>query len=162
MVAAKFFLSSVVAAACLAEGVNVKSTEQNLDLNLVAAKVESLIDSKFGHQKTSNTLAAKLQELSKLKRGHRTATTSLKQEPAVDATVDAEAYAADWQNEHKSGPYPESAEGKEHDEDYGETVKPALERALFFNSWFFWISCGIFIVLATGAGAKYYSVRARA
>ena len=86
MVAAKkFFLSSVVAAfMSSAEGVNVKSTEQNLDLNLVAAKVESLIDSKFGHQKTSNTLAAKLQELSKLKRGHRTATTtSLKQEPAV-------------------------------------------------------------------------------
>lgn len=129
--------------------VNVKTSHEHHQADL-AAKFEALMQEASAN---SNTLAARLRELNSKK----------KQEPAasgVDPTVDAAGYEEDWQNEHKEGPYPESAEGKEHDEDYGENVKPALERALFLNSWFFWISAGVFIILATAAGAKLYSGRA--
>jgi len=79
--------------------------------------------------------------------------------PAVDTTVDAEGYKADWGTEHREGPYPAEAEGKEHHEHYGRDVKPSVERMLFFNSWFFWISCGVFIVLAGAGGVKYVQTR---
>eukprot|EP00392_Amoebophrya_sp_AT5.2_P005344 g5353.t1 len=79
--------------------------------------------------------------------------------PAVDTTVDAEGYKADWGTEHREGPYPPEAEGKEHHEHYGRDVKPSVERMLFFNSWFFWISCGVFIVLAGAGGVKYVQTR---
>ncbi|CAD7967483.1 unnamed protein product [Amoebophrya sp. A120] len=73
-----------------------------------------------------------------------------KQDPAAPpkaaTEVDKAGYEADWGTEHKEGPYPDEAKGKEHHEDYGTHVKPAVERALFFNSWFWWYDVQLFFL----------------
>ncbi|CAD7951899.1 unnamed protein product [Amoebophrya sp. A25] len=120
----------------------------------IAASIKASAESK------KNTLANRLALLERDGKKRQAPAAAEGVPPKADTSVDAAGYEADWQKEHKSGPYPEGAEGKQHHSAYGSDVKPVVERQLFFNSWFFWISATVFTCLLAAGGLKYYMGRA--
>jgi len=115
-------------------------------LALAACFSEALYVSK--KEKEIPTLATSLAELTHVKKTSQDPPAEGTTAPGDDKPIDAEAYAEDWQNEHRSEPYPQEAVGKQHHPSFGAT--DLVERAFGFR-W--WQLIGIaLVILATAYG----------
>jgi len=97
----------------------------------------------------SKTMASSLAELSSKvvhKRRQNPTEEAAAEPPAGELPIDEEGYAADWQNEHRSDPYPEEAKGKQHHPSY------ALEKAkAVVSTWWWWILVVLGVLVLVGA-----------